>query len=388
MDVPAAVATAVDDERVAASVPLNGDDALFVTPTRLVLYRADGLLSNESVAVFDHDAERVTVSEGRRKATITLDYGLDGEDSFSVPSGRLDDVLHPVLAVALNAAGVTDPGESVRRTFRFSELTLVVTSARVVRHVGAAVWDTDYDEIPYADVTDVGTEEGSVASQLVLETNARSQRIKIPNESFRDVRETVERSLYESYGVESYAAFRREVGEAEDDEAAPSAVDDFADSGIDPIQPDIPADPDDAAVDEAEPATEPSPAADAASEQGAGAASEHAAEQRASAATATTRERDRPDPAADADREPDVDLDALADDLSAVRDALDEQCERATEQRERIERQREAIARQRDAIETQLDTLDEQRETVDAQLDALDAERERLDDALDAIRDR
>ncbi|WP_044958292.1 DUF7115 domain-containing protein, partial [Halarchaeum acidiphilum] len=240
MDVPAAVASTLGDESVAARVPLRGDDALFVTPTRTLVYHADGLLSNESVEEFGHDAERVTVDDGRRKATVTLDYGLDGERSFAVPSGRVDDVLHPVLAGVLNAADVTDSGESVARTYHFSELTLVVTDRRLVRHVGAAVWNTDHDEIAYADVIDIDAEEGNVASQLVLETTGRTRRIKVPNEQFRDVRETVENALYEARGVPSYAAFRdlvaEEVEDAADDESdAIDASAAFEEAGIDAI---------------------------------------------------------------------------------------------------------------------------------------------------------
>ncbi|WP_435099826.1 DUF7115 domain-containing protein [Halarchaeum sp. P4] len=325
MDVPAAVADALGDESVVARVPLRGDDALFVTPSRTLVYRADGLLSNESVATYGHDAERVTVSEGRRKATVTLDYGLDGEQSFDVPARTLDDVLHPVLAGVLSAAGVTDPGERVVRTYRFSELTLVVTSERIVRHVGAAVWDTDYDEIPYGDVTDVTAEEGTVASQLVLETTGRTQRIKVPDEQFRDVRETVESALFEAHGVSGYAAFRRAVRPDEDDGESADEQDATA----------------------------------LAFETDEGATAGHADTDR--------DERPHGEPATAEPAGPDVDVDSLEADLEALRDSLDDQRARAEAQREAIERQQAAI---------------------DAQLDVLDEQAARIEDALEAIRDR
>ncbi|GGL26577.1 hypothetical protein GCM10009037_07780 [Halarchaeum grantii] len=314
MDVPDAVTDALGDESVAARVPLRGDDVLLVTPTRTLVYRADGLLSNESVTAYDHDAERVIASEGRRTATITLDYGLDGESSFDVPSRALDDVLHPVLAGVLNAGGVTDSGERVVRTYRFSELTLVVTSERLVRHVGGAVWDGDYEVIPYADVTDVTAEEGSVASQLVLETTGRTQRIKVPDERFRDVRETVETALFEAHGVADYDAFRRAVAPDEDD--APETTDD---SDADPA---LAFDPDDAGASASD-------ALDAATDPG-----------------------------------PDVDFDALEADLEELRDAL-------ADQRERADAQRDAIERQRAALDAQLDLLDEQAERVDDLLETI-----------------
>jgi hypothetical protein len=220
MDLPEIVQTALDGEGVAARVDLGGEDDLLVTPTRTLVYRAEGLLSDESVEEYPHDAERIEVSEGRRKSKITLDYGLDGEETFAVPSKRLQDALHPVIAGVMNAAGITDPGETVKQTFRFSELTLVVTSARVVKHIGTAVWDDDFEEFHYDDVTDLTFEDGSVATSIVLEVGGRQERIKAPNDAAREVREGLESALLAYYDVESLEEFRVAVAPEEDDEAA------------------------------------------------------------------------------------------------------------------------------------------------------------------------
>jgi hypothetical protein len=216
MDLPEIVQTALDGEGVAARVDLGGEDDLLVTPTRTLIYRAEGLLSDESVEEYPHDAERIEVSEGRRKSKITLDYGLDGEETFAVPSKRLQDALHPVIAGVMNAAGITDPGETVKQTFRFSELTLVVTSARVVKHIGTAVWDEDFEEFHYDDVTDLTFEDGSVATSVVLEVGGRQERIKAPNDAAREVREGLESALLAYYDVGSLEEFR--VAVAPDDE--------------------------------------------------------------------------------------------------------------------------------------------------------------------------
>jgi hypothetical protein len=217
MDLPEIVQTALDGEGVAARVDLGGEDDLLVTPTRTLVYRAEGLLSDESVEEYPHDAERIEVSEGRRKSKLTLDYGLDGEETFAVPSKRLQDALHPVIAGVMNAAGITDPGETVKQTFRFSELTLVVTSARVVKHIGTAVWDEDFEEFHYDDVTDLTFEDGSVATSIVLEVGGRQERIKAPNDAAREVREGLESALLAYYDVESLEEFR--VAVAPDEEA-------------------------------------------------------------------------------------------------------------------------------------------------------------------------
>ena len=239
MDLPTLVEDALGDEEVAAHVPLKGEDALFITRTRTIHYREEGLLSDESVSAYPHDAERVEVEEGRRKATIRLDYGTDGVDAFNVPGSRLDEALHPVLAGVLNANGVTEPGETVKRTFRFSELTLVVTSHRLVKHIGSAVWDAEHEEVVYDELTDFEVEEGNVSSQIVLTTPTRTQRIKAPNESFRAVEESVREAVLAFHDVGSLEAFR-ELQTAEDGAepagAGATAEEVSFEGGVDPIR--------------------------------------------------------------------------------------------------------------------------------------------------------
>lgn len=350
MNVPALVQSSLGDEDVAAHVPLKGEDAVFVTPTRTLVYTADGLLSDESVDEFPHDAEGIGVSEGRRKATVTLDYGLDGEESFSVPSGKLDDVLHPILAGVLNAADVTQPGETVKRTYRFSELTLVVTSDRVVKHVGAAVWGTDYEEIDYETVTGIDVEEGNVSSQLVLETTARTQRIKAPNEQFRDVRETVEDAVYAYHDAASAAEFER----MNVDEDAGAATEEVSfDSGVEPI--------DTSGVGEDDEAAEPESRVEASAGTG--------------GAAGTTGE---PTEGADGDEfassgfqtaaakvEPPVNPEELDAELDDLEDTIEELAEALAEQRELAERQAEALDAQQAVIEAQQDRLAALRDLVD-----------------------
>ncbi|GAB6880459.1 hypothetical protein JCM17823_27330 [Halorubrum gandharaense] len=259
MSLPELLAGAVGDEEVVASVPLGGDDVLAVTQTRTLVYRAEGLLSDESVEEYPHGVEQLDVSEGRRKAKITLHYGLDGEETIAVPGKRLDDVLHPILAGVLSASNVTDPGESVLRTFRFSELTLIITSHRVVKHVGSAVWDEDFEEFPYSELTDLDFEEGTVATSVVLAHGGRSERFKAPNDAARAVRETLADAVCEFYEVGSLEEFRltvqeREESEAEADGEESSSTTDFGD-GPDPLSASPVADAENAA-DSAEPGAE------------------------------------------------------------------------------------------------------------------------------------
>ncbi|WP_327052269.1 DUF7115 domain-containing protein [Halomicrococcus gelatinilyticus] len=237
MSVPEIVQSTLGDEQAAATVSLGGEDALYVTSTRTLIYRGDGLLSDESVEEYPHDAERIEVSKGRRKATIALDYGIDGVEEFSIPAKHLHDALHPVLAGVLNGAGVTDTNEQVIQTYQFSELTLVVTSARVVKHVGEAVWDEDFEQYHYGDVTGVDVEEGTVSSQIIIEVDGRPQRIKTPSDRTREVRERVERALLDYHDLDSYAEFEQTVAPQEepDADAGGEADEDPFGSGVDPI---------------------------------------------------------------------------------------------------------------------------------------------------------
>ena len=234
MTVPGIVQSTLEGEEIATRVSLGDDDELFITPSRTLIYRASGLLSDESVDEFAHDADRLTLSEGRRKTKFVLEYPLEGTRSFTIPASRTDEALHPVLAGILNGNGITDPGETVVQTFRFSELTLILTSDRVVKHIGSAVWDTDCEQYHYDDVTNLSFEDGSVATQVVLETDGRQQRVKAPNDRADEVAERLKRALFAHHDVDSLEELNALLGPDEaEDEASGSTVD-FG-VGVDPL---------------------------------------------------------------------------------------------------------------------------------------------------------
>ncbi|QSW99101.1 DUF7115 domain-containing protein [Haloterrigena alkaliphila] len=245
MSVPGIVQSTLNGDEIAARVSLGGEDELFITSSSSIVYRSDGILSDESVDEYPHQADRLTLSEGRRKTKFTLEYPLEGAKSFSVPSAKTDSVLHPVLAGVLNGNGITDAGETVVKTYRFSELTLIITSDRLVKHIGAAVWDGDYEEYHFEDVTNLAFEDGSVATQIVLTAAGRPQRIKAPNEQANDLRERLKRALFEYHDVTSLEELNETVGEdeADEDERSGSSMD-FGD-GVDPLDANPP-EPDDA----------------------------------------------------------------------------------------------------------------------------------------------
>ena len=222
MSQPEIVQADLDDEDVVARVDLGGEDELYVTPTRTLLYRAEGLLSDESVEEYPHEAERVTVSEGRRKAKVTLDYGLDGEKTISLPAKRLERALHPIVEGVLKANGLLEADEPMERLFRFSELTIAIAGERVVRHIGPSLWDEDCETYHYGDVSDLDFEEGSVATSVVLTVNGRQERFKAPNDEARAVRSALETSLLSYWGVDSVEELRA-AAEPDEDDAAEAA---------------------------------------------------------------------------------------------------------------------------------------------------------------------
>ena len=233
MSVPAIVESRLGDAEVVEQVSLGGDDELFVTSVGTLIYRADGLLSDESVEEFPHEADRLTVAEGRRKTRIELEYPLEGTRSFKVPSSVTDAVVHPVLAGVLSGNGITDPGERVVQTFRFSELTVIVTSNRLVKHIGSAVWDDDYEEFHYEDLTGLSFESGAVATQVVLEVDGRQQRIKAPNDEAAVLRERLTSAVFALHDVDSLEALHEKVGL--DDEPTPSTPTVDFGAGVEPL---------------------------------------------------------------------------------------------------------------------------------------------------------
>lgn len=233
MTVPEIVRAQLGDEDPRARVTLGGDDELIVTPTRALVYRAEGLLSDESVEEYGHEAEAISLSEGRRKSTIRLDHGIDGDSELTVPSNRLDDVLGPILEGVFATRGVTAEDESVREVYRLGELTIVITDARVVKHIGNAIWDQDAEVFEFDRVTGIDTEEGEVSSQIIVEVDGRPERIKTPSDDARKIREQIQRALLAHYEVDTYADFRDLVRDEEAEEEAAESEDDIVDTSED-----------------------------------------------------------------------------------------------------------------------------------------------------------
>jgi hypothetical protein len=236
MDLPALVRRELGDEELRTAVALGDEDVLCVTPTRVLRYSGEGLLSDESVATYPLDVDRLEVADGRRKTTFTLS-DIDGSETLSVPRDRGDRALQAVLEGVLRLQGVVEPDESVRGVYRFSELTLIVTDGSLVKLIGSAVWGEGYERYDFADVTGLEFETGSVATQIVLAIDGRPERIKAPNDEAPKLRQTIEDALFDFYDVDSVSELNETVAPAEGttgDEG--SAADPLGlDAGIDPL---------------------------------------------------------------------------------------------------------------------------------------------------------
>ncbi|QCS42613.1 hypothetical protein [Natrinema versiforme] len=377
MSVPGIVHSTLDGEEIAARVSLGSDDELFITPTRTIVYRADGLLSDESADEYPHDADRLTLSEGRRKTKFTLEYALEGERSFAVPAGKTDDVLHPVLAGVLNGNEITGPGETVIKPYRFSELTLIITSDRLVKHIGGAVWDEDFEEYHFDDVTSLSFEDGSVATQIVLTANGRPQRIKAPNEEANDLRERLQRALFDYHDVGSLEELNEQIGVDDEPTSSGGSVD-FG-GGVDPLDADPP-EPDDRDVT-AEQTTETADAGstdplaggatdDVATTEAATAGDGQSAQSSARAAAETDEHATEPDTVAGsteaetgsvfeevAETEPSAPADAGSTPAATPESAP--AAETDPELLERLDSLEDAVERQSEIIEQQQQTIDQ-----------------------------
>ncbi|WP_336002355.1 DUF7115 domain-containing protein [Halorientalis halophila] len=236
MEIPDLVRDALGGEDVELGVNLGDEDVVCLTPTRTLLYRAEGLLSDEKVQEFPHDVESLDVKEGRRKTKFVLEY-VEGTRSLGVPKSRDGAVLELLMTGILRADDVIEADESVAGAFRFSELVLIVTDRRVVRHIGAAVWTDDYEVYPFADLTGLSFEQGNVATEVVLEVDGRPKRIKTPNDQARKVQQIVEEAVFAFYDVGGLDALNAKIGLDEDDTErdADGGSDIDIGGGIDPL---------------------------------------------------------------------------------------------------------------------------------------------------------
>lgn len=239
MSVPGLVDDQLGGETVTARISLGGEDELYVTPTRTLVYRGEGLLRDESIEEYSHDVERVSVTEGRRKTRFTLEYAIDGEREFTVPSSAGEKAMTPLLEGILTVRDIIDEDEDVVAAYRFSELTLVITDRRLVKHVGTVLLDPDYEEFRYEDVTNLDFEQGSVAMQIVLTVDGRAERIKAPNDRASEVRLRLETALQDFYDVASNEELQELLQPDEEEEEAEADADEGEEmtfeAGIEPL---------------------------------------------------------------------------------------------------------------------------------------------------------
>jgi hypothetical protein len=215
MEVPHLVREHLGGEAIEASVSLGDEDVVCVTPSRALVYRGEGLLSDESVEEYALDLERFDLSHGRRKTKFVFEY-VDGTNSFTVPGSRADSLLTLLLQGILRVEGVIGENESVAGVYQFSELTLVVAESRLIKHIGSTVWDDDFEVYDYDDVSGLDFKDGSVATQIVITVDGRPQRIKAPNDEAPQVRQTLVQSLCTYYDVASLEQLQGTLAESED----------------------------------------------------------------------------------------------------------------------------------------------------------------------------
>ena len=250
MDIPDLVRQELGDEEIQAGVTLGDEDAVCFTPTRTLVYRGEGLLSDEKVETYPYDFERLTLSEGRRKTTFTLVY-TDGKREFGVPGNRADTVLERLLEGSLRSTNAIGDEKRVTGVFRFSELTLVVTEERLLKHLGSVTWDSDFESYPFDAVTGLDFEKGSVATAIVLAVDDRPERIKAPSDQAPAVRKTLQEALFAFHEVSSLADLNAKVA-ADETEPDDGGSELGLESGIDPLVSDDEA-------DDGDEVTEPAP---------------------------------------------------------------------------------------------------------------------------------
>ena len=231
MELPAAVESRLDGGSH-RTVTLADDDLVVCTSEETILYRGARLLSDAEIEVYDHDIERLGLEHGRQQTTFVLE-STTGVERFSVPGDRARAVLEGLLAGVLETTGVTDTDERLHGVYRFSDLTLVVTDARLLKHVGSAIWEPTCETFPLETVTGLEFESGARAIQAVVRLEDRAERIKIPNSQAPQVRETLTEAVLDFHDLDTLDA----LNASHRSEPAPdreSLLDDSIDPLIDP----------------------------------------------------------------------------------------------------------------------------------------------------------
>jgi len=349
MEIPDRITQAADGETIQSAVSLGDEDVICFTPTRTLLYRGEGLLSDETVESYSHDIERLNVSEGRRKTTFALEY-VDSVEKFKVTTSRTDQVLSRVLASVLKTAGVLGGEESVAGVFPFSELTLIVTDSRLVKHVGAYVWDSDFEEYAFADVTGLDFEEGSVATQVVIAVDGRPQRIKAPSDEARRLRQTLTNALFSYHDVDSLEALNEKIGEQSESDSEPTGTEGLGlDENISPLV-------GDSEGDDSEPA-EDSPSTDTVTSDAD--ESTVAGDGPAVVAESTDRSAESEQPSSAAtENAGSVDQQSAADaEIAALREQVETLTEAVQTQQETLDEQSAELQTQRETIQQLIEEL-------------------------------
>jgi hypothetical protein len=212
MDVPGIVRERLADERRMTSVNVGGDDRVYVTPPKTLVYRAAGLFSSESIEEFPHDVSRFDVSADRREATFAFEYE-HGVEAFSAPRERIETILPPVLAGVLRTTGRIETDEQIEESYRFGERTLIVTERRLLTSVGEAVWDRESDSYDYERITDLRFDD-----DLRIDVDGRPRYIELDGNGQREAYEALESALCEYHGVAS-------IDQLADRTAEPTATD-------------------------------------------------------------------------------------------------------------------------------------------------------------------
>ncbi|MFT4945860.1 MAG: hypothetical protein ACI8TL_000087 [Natronomonas sp.] len=340
MEIPDRITQAADGETIQSAVSLGDEDVICFTPTRTLLYRGEGLLSDETIESYSHDIERLKVSEGRRKTTLALEY-VDSVEKFKITNSRTDQVLSRLLAGVLGTAGVLGEEESVAGVFLFSELTLIVTDSRLVKHVGAYVWDPDFEEYPFEDVTGLDFEEGNVATQIVISVSGRPERIKAPSDEARRLRQTLTNAIFAYHDVDSLEELNEKIGQQTESPSEPTGAEGLGlDENISPLVGDSEADATEDSTDAASPDSDDSAVGGSGPTvvaEGTTETAEREANSGRSSETAVESEPGGQQSAADAE------IAELREQVAALTEAVQAQQKQLAEQSEELQTQRETI---------------------------------------------
>lgn len=169
------------------TVPIGTEDLVVVTPNQTIEYRTAGLCCEAQIEEYEYHGQKIALSKGHRKATISLAGPATREQQLIIPADYTEPVLKAVIAGTL--CGTNGITESPRVVERSEQTTLVVTDDRLLIYDGNDVWGKGFECYTPADIEQLEVTAGGNQLYLRGAVNRSHDHIRGSPETIRKIKQ-------------------------------------------------------------------------------------------------------------------------------------------------------------------------------------------------------